>query len=317
MTDIPTTPRELLTEFPAPLRPLIQQGFLSREFRQAALSNVGYRSCALRHYAAGQIGDTVAVHIGDKETCEIRIRHAASTTDMNMLTNRVGIASQFLQNAYVTGEQAARALSEYARIALFEAYFDNEPAATVLRPSLRKTATELTVTDTLTMATLLDAVARLRRHAVPEIDGAYNCYLDPVSARQLFADSYFQQLFPGACSATQVFRQGMTNDFLGLRFIPVISPTMPHPSGLCVRRVIICGEGALVEGVRENVGGDDIAPRDALVEVIENIAMVVREPIDRLQQIIGQSWCWIAGFAAPRHVETGEYRRAIGIEHIG
>ena len=48
----------------------------------------------------------------------------------------------------------------------------------------------------------------------------YNCYLDPVSARQLFADPDFKQLFQGATSANQVFRQGMTNDFLGLRFIP-------------------------------------------------------------------------------------------------
>ena len=70
------------------------------------------------------------------------------------------------------------------------------------------------------MSCFLDAVAKLRLNAVPEINGVYNCYLDPVSARQLFADPDFKQLFQGATSANQVFRQGMTNDFLGLRFIP-------------------------------------------------------------------------------------------------
>ena len=40
-----------------------------------------------------------------------------------MVTNRVGIASQFLQNAYVNGEQAARSLDELARNALFNSYF--------------------------------------------------------------------------------------------------------------------------------------------------------------------------------------------------
>src|SRR5271165_4176289 len=40
-----------------------------------------------------------------------------------MVTDRVGIASQFLQNAYVNGEQAARSLDELARNALFNAYF--------------------------------------------------------------------------------------------------------------------------------------------------------------------------------------------------
>ena len=40
-----------------------------------------------------------------------------------MVTSRVGIASQFLQNAYVNGEQAARSLDELARNALFSGYF--------------------------------------------------------------------------------------------------------------------------------------------------------------------------------------------------
>ena len=58
------------------------------------------------------------------------------------------------------------------------------------------------------MAGLLNAVATLRLNAVPEIDGVFNCYLDPVSARQLFADNDFRQLFTGATSANQVFRRG-------------------------------------------------------------------------------------------------------------
>jgi hypothetical protein len=37
----------------------------------------------------------------------------------------------------------------------------------------------ITASDTLIMSNLLDAVAKLRLNAVPEIDGAYNCYLDP------------------------------------------------------------------------------------------------------------------------------------------
>ena len=40
-----------------------------------------------------------------------------------MVTTRVGIASQFLQNAYTNGEQAARSLDELARNALFNCYF--------------------------------------------------------------------------------------------------------------------------------------------------------------------------------------------------
>ena len=116
-----------------------------------------------------------------------------------------------------------------------------------VRPSQRSNTSALSAGDMLTMSCFLDAVAKLRLSAVPEIDGVYNCYLDPVSARQLFADPDFKQLFQGATSANQVFRQGMTNDFLGLRFIPTTEAfVQPHPTlaGLMVRRPIICGQGA-------------------------------------------------------------------------
>ena len=92
-------------------------------------------------------------------------------------------------------------------------------ASPILRPNGRATSAQIAAGDQLTMANLLDAVATLRLNAVPEIDGAYNCYVDPVSARQLFSDTAFQRLFQGATSGNQVFRQGMVNDFLGLRFV--------------------------------------------------------------------------------------------------
>ena len=100
--------------------------------------------------------------------------------------------------------------------------------ASIVRPSQRTNTSQLGASDTLSMACLLDAVAKLRLNAVPEIDGAYNCYLDPVSSRQLFADPDFKQLFQGATSANQVFKNGMTNDFLGLRFVPTTEAFVQH-----------------------------------------------------------------------------------------
>src|ERR1700754_4534146 len=116
------------------------------------------------------------------------------------------------------------------------------------------------------MSCLLDAVAKLRLNAVPEIDGAYNCYLDPVSSRQLFADPDFRQLFQGATSANQVFKKGMINDFLGLRFVPTTEAYVtPHPTiaGAVVRRPIICGKGALVEGDFAGMDAADVAPKES------------------------------------------------------
>ncbi len=438
-----------IQNFPISLQPIIQQGFLEREFSQALRSRLGYRACADRVDVAVGIGETLTkTRAGLKPTVTtplapatntnldngltsttwgveqytITINLYAATTDLNVVTERVGIASQFLQNAYVNGEQAARSLDELGRNALFGAYLGGNTrvrttlgsagtniavddvrgfqtvfinglqqpvtnsapmtvtvganaysligvavdaanvstapnglsgtlifsgnvsvsdgtagntvtasnGATIVRPSQRGNTSFITASDTLTMSNLLDAVAKLRLNAVPEIDGAYNCHLDPVSSRQLFADPDFKQLFQGATSANQVFKKGMTNDFLGLRFIPTTEAfVQPHPTlpGLMIRRPIICGQGALIEGDFAGIAATDVAPADSIITMIDGVAMVTREAIDRLQQIIAQSWYWIGGFCAPSDTTTNPttvptatnaaYKRAVIVEHIG
>lgn len=438
-----------ITNFPVALQPIIQQGFLEREFEMALSSRLGYRACADREEIAVGIGETLTkTRAGLKpavtspldpssntnldngltptvwgvEQYTITMNHYAATTDLNMVTSRVGLASQFMQNAYTNGEQAARSLDELARNALFAAYLGGNTrvrtslgspnptvavddirgfqnvfvngvqravsnssqlsvtvgtnvysavscaadatnvsttpggvsgtitfsgnisvadgasgtsvvaanASSIIRPSQRTNTQQLTAADTLTMGCLLDAVAKLRLNAVPEIDGAYNCYLDPVSARQLFADADFRQLFQGATSANQVFRRGMVNDFLGLRFIPTTETyVQAHPTtpSLLVRRPIICGTGALIEGDFAGMATSEVAPTDSIVTVVNGVAMVTREAIDRLQQIIAQSWYWIGGFCAPSDTTTtpntvptatnAAYKRAVVVEHVG
>jgi len=39
-----------------------------------------------------------------------------------------------------------------------------------------------------------------------------------------------------------------------------------------------------------------------LVEMLDGVAMVTREPLDRLKQIVAQSWYWIGGFAVPTDI---------------
>ncbi len=70
-----------------------------------------------------------------------------------------------------------------------------------------------------------------------------------------------------------------------------------------------------------------MAPKDSIVSMVDGVAMVTREPIDRLQQIIAQSWYWIGGFCAPSDITTNPatvptatnaaFKRAVMIEHIG
>jgi hypothetical protein len=117
---------------------------------------------------------------------------------------------------------------------------------------------------------------------------------------------------------------------LRLRFIPTTEAfVQAHPSiaGAMVRRPIICGQGALIEGDFAGMAAADVAPEDSLVSIVDGVAMVTREPIDRLQQIIAQSWYWIGGFCAPSDVTTNpttvptatnaSFKRAVMVEHVG
>src|ERR1700761_1100298 len=160
-----------IQNFPAALQPIIQQGFLEREFEQALRSRLGYRACADREAFAVGIGETLTkTRAGLKPTVTtplapatntnfdngltptpwsveqytITINHYAATADLNMVTARVGIASQFLQNAYANGEQAARSLDELARNALFSAYFGGN---TRVRLTLASPGTSVAVDD--------------------------------------------------------------------------------------------------------------------------------------------------------------------------
>jgi hypothetical protein len=151
-----------------------------------------------------------------------------------------------------------------------------------------------------------------------------NCHLDPVSGRQLFADPDFKQLFQGQSGATE-FRMGKVIELLDLRFIPTTeAPVQVHPvtASLNVRRPIVVGEGALL-----GMAATDVAPSDSIIDIVDNIVQVTREPLDRLQQIIAQSWYWIGDFVAPTDftvnpsivptASAAYWKRGVVIEHVG
>jgi hypothetical protein len=435
--------------FPSALQPIIQQNYLERAFEEALHSELGYRDVADREPFAARIGETLTkTRRGLKapvttplapntntnldngltpsswtvEQYTITLGLYSDTIDLNMVTDRVGIVGQFIENARVNGVQAAQSLDRLARNALFTGYFGGNSrvrttlgaagpvvavddvrgfltaplngvmipvsstntlavtigsdvytlvgaaadatnvstapngisgtlsflanvtvadgtagntvqaanASALVRPNGRANTALLQGTDLLTMSNVLDAVATLRSNNVPTVGGAYNCYVDPVSGRQLFADPDFKILFQGARDTSDVFRKAMVNDFLGVRFIPTTEAFLqPHPSlaGLKIRRPIVCGKGALIEGDFDGIAANDIMPADSMIEMIDGIAMVTREPLDRLQQIIAQSWYWIGGFTVPTDVTTNStivptatnsaYKRAVVIEHIG
>ena len=161
--------------------------------------------------------------------------------------------------------------------------------------------------DTLGIQTVLSAVAALRNNNVPTVGGLYNCYLDNSQLLGLFRDSDFKMLYRGAYGSA-AYAQGQVIELMGVRFVPTTEA--PQQASIMaanggtnagpVHRAIVCGQGALIEGDFENTGHMDIPDADkSLMEMVDGICMVTREPLDRLKQVIAQSWYWIGGFALP------------------
>ncbi|QBP09366.1 DUF4043 domain-containing protein [Cupriavidus metallidurans] len=197
----------------------------------------------------------------------------------------------------------------------------------ILRPNGRGNTSQLVGTDLLTMGSVLDGVAYLRRNAVPTVNGMYNLYLDPVSGRQFFADPDFKQLFQGATSAAKEFRMGRVVELVDVRVIPTTEAYVQALGNVTVRRPILVGDEALVEGDFEGMGTEETPGDNAVIDIVDDIVHVTREPLDRLQQIIAQSWYWIGGFTAPTDqtvntnivptASASYYKRAVVFEHAG
>jgi N4-gp56 family major capsid protein len=202
--------------------------------------------------------------------------------------------------------------------------------STIIRPNARSTTAAITAGDVFTGDMLLDAVAQLRNNCVPEIDGMYHCFLSPTSERQLLSDPNVRQLFQGRGTNNSEFGNAYLGDAYGVRFFRTTEVQLqaaPGVTGAKIHRPIVCGAGALIEGDFQGMGSSETAPSDSLIYMIDDVVHVIREPLDRLQQIIAQSWYWIGGFVAPSDTTTNativptasaaRFKRSVIIEHIG
>ena len=186
----------------------------------------------------------------------------------------------------------------------------------------------LASTDVLTLGLIEDAVANLRNNT--GYMGDLNMYFDNVSQRQLFADQDFKLMYQGQYDSKEA-RQGKVFNLMGVNFIPTTEALVQvHPTNtaLKVRRPIICMPGALVEGDFAGMGekAADFAGMNSESVMVDSVSMVTRGPIDRLSQIVSQSWFWIGGFVAPTDATAttaiiptagAQYlKRAVVLEHV-
>ena len=197
-------------------------------------------------------------------------------------------------------------------------------APTILRPNGRASCAALTPSDGLSLSLLLDGLALLRNNAVPTIDGCYHCYLDPVSRRQLYADPDFKALYQGSGTTSEEFSEGQSDELLGIRFLPSTEVPQQRLGAVSIHRPILVGQGALVDGSFSGMAAGDFGRLRGSFELVDKIAFVVRPSLDRLGQMIAQSWYWIGGYAVPSDITAGQtiiptatnaaYKRAVLLE---
>lgn len=191
------------------------------------------------------------------------------------------------------------------------------------------TTASLASTDVLTLGVIEDAIANLRNNTGMQ-DQIFNLYLDNVSMRQLFADQDFKLMYQGQYGSGEI-KKGKVFELMGANFIPTTEAlTQAHPvtAGLTVRRPILCAPGALVEGDYAGMTekAKELADTNSEIHMVDDVVQVTRGPLDRLQQIVAQSWFWIGGFVAPTDATANStiiptagaqyLKRAVVIEHV-
>lgn len=208
-------------------------------------------------------------------------------------------------------------------------------AATIYRPGGKRNTALLTGGDVLTLGLVLDAVSDMRNNAVPPLDdGAYRCVLDNTSMRALFADQDFKVLFAGRDMSSE-YQSADIVSLLGVKFVPTTEAYVQQANATAgikvrVRRPILLGAEALMQGNFEGMemwlnrkGFEPIGK----IMLVNDVAQIVRPPLDRLQQTISLSWTWVGGFAVPTDVtattdiiptaSNALYKRAAVLEHAG
>ena len=225
-------------------------------------------------------------------------------------------------------------------------------APKILRPVSHITTAQMTGGDVLTMGLVQDCISYLRDNGVPPMDdGSYHCILDNTSMRQLWADQDFKVLFAGRYDSGE-YKDGDIIRLIGVTFIPTtetyVQPALQQYNGATygasgsgsgsgvaavnvrIRRAIVCGAEHLIQGHFE--GMDMWIERQGVnsfaeIFLVNNVAHIIRPPLDRLQQTASLSWIWIGAFAVPTDLtattsiiptaSNSLYKRCVVIEHAG
>lgn len=206
--------------------------------------------------------------------------------------------------------------------------------------------------DTFAVRDIRTSIAQLRANNVPaHEDGLYHWHLDPQSEMQVFSDNEFQRLNQSLPDYVnyQRFALGMWGQSVFYRNneAPTVSTCDTDPvdgnthgfeltngAGIQLHRPICTGQGWIEEkyldqtqfisqaGVMGKIGEFTVTNNGVQV-ITEEIQLIMRSPLDKLQQNTSTTWNFAGGFGVPTD-ELGPtssagtsttYRRAVVVVH--
>ncbi|HNC11727.1 MAG TPA: hypothetical protein PLF59_08140 [Cyclobacteriaceae bacterium] len=198
-------------------------------------------------------------------------------------------------------------------------------APLIVRPNNRATTAALQPTDILTLDNCRQAVEQLYNNNVP---GPYTLTIAPASLTELYKDPEFQILFRGTEFKSEEYRNfWISHPVLGFDIIVTNMAPQQTLNGIKIQRPILTGEECLIEAMSDatdEILSDKYGDELHDVSIVNDIAMVTRGQLDRLKQIIAQSWFFIGGWTAPTDqtisslviptASSAYYKRAVVIE---
>ena len=208
--------------------------------------------------------------------------------------------------------------------------------------------------DTFVLQDAINAVNRLRRHNLqPHEDGFFHAHISPDSNSQVFTDPAFQRLNT-ALPEHHIYHEGFIGTISGIMFfmntespdnlnVGPLTPTgvsalygrdigaeVVNNGNIRVGRILVTGRGTLYEkwlnesayvseaGITGKVGEFDVV-NSGISVLTERIRLILRAPLNRLQDAVAATWSISTSFPTPSDVTAGSgpqrFKRGLVIEH--
>jgi hypothetical protein len=245
--------------------------------------------------------------------------------------------------------QAAVGTACVIRSAVKSAY-----APRIVRSAAGNSVDAIGAADTVVLQQVINAVGFLRRANVqPHEDGFYHAHISPLTEAQLFADPVFQRLNQSLPEHT-IYKEGFLGYISGVMFFmnsespeafntglqvatassgvygTEIGAEVTNGAGVNIGRVLITGRGAVYEnyldesafvteaGTLGKIGEFDVV-NNAISILTERIRLIIRAPMDKLQQLVTTSWSITTAFPIPSDITAPSgpelYKRSVILEH--